>query len=80
MGNIEGLDRAVAQFEKQAYDQSEGNNVRFAITLQLRFLQVCLSRAHGPHVCPWSPWMDIQTQPLCGMYEVLVPCRDAVQP
>lgn len=27
MGPIEGLDRAVAQLEKQAYDQSEGNKV-----------------------------------------------------
>ena len=31
MGNIEGLDRAVAQLEKQAHDQSEGNNVRSAL-------------------------------------------------
>ena len=28
MGNIEGLDRAVAQLEKQAFDQSEGSHVR----------------------------------------------------
>ena len=28
MGPIDGLNAAVAQFEKQAYDQSEGNNVR----------------------------------------------------
>lgn len=27
MGPIEGLNSAVAQFEKQAFDQSEGNNV-----------------------------------------------------
>ena len=28
MGPIEGLNAAVAQIEKQAFDQSEGNNVR----------------------------------------------------
>lgn len=28
MGPIEGLDKAVAQLEKQAFDQSEGNRVR----------------------------------------------------
>lgn len=35
MGNIDGLDRAVAQLEKQAYDQSEGNNVRSALHVHL---------------------------------------------
>lgn len=34
MGNIDGLDKAVAQFEKQAYDQSEGNNVRLETSLE----------------------------------------------
>ena len=36
MGNIEGLDRAVAQLEKQAYDQSEGDNVRSAVQHRIR--------------------------------------------
>ena len=34
MGPIEGLNAAVAQIEKQAFDQSEGNNVRTRAPLQ----------------------------------------------
>ena len=37
MGNIDGLDKAVAQFEKQAYDQSEGNNVRLEASFATAF-------------------------------------------
>ena len=37
MGNIDGLDKAVAQFEKQAYDQSEGNNVRLEALIETAF-------------------------------------------
>ena len=59
MGNIEGLDRAVAQLEKQAYDQSEGNNVRSALRNFSKLGHEICRRKWGS----WAQYMGPQMDP-----------------
>ena len=43
MGPIEGLDKAVAQLEKQAYDQSQGNKVGPMLHMLCPELSQCIN-------------------------------------